>query len=138
MTSYYTDLPFMAHSSCSYCTDLPFIAHSSYSYYTDLPFMAHSNCSYRIFVCILWWIRLICQRFVVFFSSPGRCGSADLLAAMLHIRDSLNFNENVSIHTLIKTVSKFLLPSLLELFCLRFQASLTFGIFSRSESFGAC
>ena len=23
MTSYYTDLPFMAHSSCSYCMDLP-------------------------------------------------------------------------------------------------------------------
>ena len=28
MTSYYTDLPFMASSSCSYCMDLPFMVDS--------------------------------------------------------------------------------------------------------------
>ena len=28
MTSYYTDLPFMAHSSCSYCMDLLFMVDS--------------------------------------------------------------------------------------------------------------
>ena len=28
MTSYYTDLPFMARSSCSYCMDLPFLVDS--------------------------------------------------------------------------------------------------------------
>ena len=28
MTSYYTDLPFMACSSCSYCMDLPFLVDS--------------------------------------------------------------------------------------------------------------
>ena len=28
MTSYYTDLPFMARSSCSYCMDVPFMVDS--------------------------------------------------------------------------------------------------------------
>ena len=28
ITSYYTDLPFMARSSCSYCMDLPFLVDS--------------------------------------------------------------------------------------------------------------
>ena len=31
MTSYCTDLPFMAHSSCSYCMDLPFMVDLIYS-----------------------------------------------------------------------------------------------------------
>ena len=31
MTSYYTDLPFMAHPSCSYCMDLLFLVDSIYS-----------------------------------------------------------------------------------------------------------
>ena len=30
-TSRYTDLPFMAHSSCLYCTDLPFMVDSTNS-----------------------------------------------------------------------------------------------------------
>ena len=39
MTSYNTDLPFMAHSSCSYCMDLPFMVDSidSSAVYGQLP-----------------------------------------------------------------------------------------------------
>ena len=62
---------------------------------------------------------------------------SDLLAVMLHMGDSSNVNE-IFLQTLIKTELKFLLPYLLEVVCLRFQALLTFGTFPRSVSVGAC
>ena len=64
MTSYHTDLPFMARSSCSYCMDLPFMVDSIE------------------FVSSLWLTAVL----------QVDAAHLTLLAVMLHIMDLLNFS----------------------------------------------
>ena len=67
-------------------------------------------------IYLLWWIRLFRQQFVINGSSSGRCSSA-------------HFTSSVAAYDgFIK----------LELICLHLQASLTFAVFPRSASVGAC
>ena len=61
------------------------------SYYIDLPFMA-LQAAHIAWVYLLWWIRLVRQQSVVDCSSLGPFSSADLLAVILQMMDSLNFN----------------------------------------------
>ena len=106
MNSYYTDLPFMAGSSCSYCTDLPFM-----------------------------WIRLIRQQFMVNCSSSGRCSSAHFTSSDAADDRFIKLQFEKFTQTVAETVLKFLLLSdLIELICLRLHASLIFAIFPRSAS----
>ena len=65
MTSYYTDLPFMARSSCSYRMDLPFMVDSIDS-------------------------SAVCGQ-LQFFDEVD-AAQLTLLAVMLHLMDSLNFS----------------------------------------------
>ena len=49
LSSYYIDLPFMAHSSCSYCIDIPYMVYS-----TD----SSANCAVKCFnFCISMWLQ---------------------------------------------------------------------------------
>ena len=66
MTSYYTDLPFMACSSCSYCMDLLFMVDSIESSAV--------------------WPTVVLQ------VDAAQLTLLNLLAVMLHLMDSLNFS----------------------------------------------
>ena len=54
--------------------------------------LRHIQAAHIAWIYLLWWIRLIRQQSVVDCSSWGRCSSADLLAVMLQMMDSLNLN----------------------------------------------
>ena len=61
--------------------------------------------------------------------------SFSLLAVMLHMTDSL---IKFQFEKFTQTVAEVSTVFLLELICLRLQASLIFDIFPRSASVGAC
>ena len=103
------------------------------SYYTDLPFMA-VQVAHIAWIYLLWWIRLICQQFVVHCSSSGQCSSAH----PAHFTGSdAAFDGFIKLQferfrqTVAKTTEVFT-TVLLELICLCLQASLIFSVFPRS------
>ena len=93
MTSYYTDLPFMAHSSCSYCMDLPFMVDSIGS-------------------------SAACGPTAVLQVNAAQT----LPAVMLHMIDSLNFSLKVYINSCRNSAEDFTSTTvLIDLICLRLK-----------------
>ena len=97
----------------------------------------HIQAAHIAWIYLLWWIRLIRQQSVVDRSSSGRCGSADLLAVMLQMMDSLNSSlERWHSQWLKQCWSFYCRPTWACLFT--FSSFIDFAVFPRSASVSAC